>query len=434
MGILSPWPSAPPADALSNIPWVMRLHAERNGRPFGLYKDTACSQPATLAGDSIAAWRDEWSGKGLTMLQATAGSRPILALVAGKWVVRFDGVDDYLAVTGASFPLTNRTVAVRHRLFSSADTNDGVFGLSVPSGVDSSGANALLLSLAGGIGVGSYNVCPTVPTLVRSTQASGSALTYIAGALNKTQASDTQTGTATIFALGDRTLSGARGGFPTGIDVDAVLIGVSLTSGQTSAIDSALCNPAAPLIVCEGDSLTQGAFPAAGSVSTENHYPSQLQALRPNSLVINNGVYGNQIAALVSRASQCDGMFRAGARLIVFAGTNNLTGGGETAAAALAELATYVAARQAAGWDVWVATMIGRGDQASNQSNYNAQRALFNAGIASAYPTRTLNYAGNPLLGANGASANATIYQADLVHLTAAGHALNAATAHATLS
>jgi hypothetical protein len=67
-----------------------------NNLPFGLYKDTAMTIPATTAGDAIAAWRDEVTGNGLYATQATAGFRPTLQFVSGRPVVRFDGTDDYL--------------------------------------------------------------------------------------------------------------------------------------------------------------------------------------------------------------------------------------------------------------------------------------------------------------------------------------------------
>lgn len=44
-------------------------------------------------GDTVQVWRDR-SGNGRNLVQATAGSRPVLRSVSGKWEVQFDGVDD----------------------------------------------------------------------------------------------------------------------------------------------------------------------------------------------------------------------------------------------------------------------------------------------------------------------------------------------------
>lgn len=67
----------------------------------GLYSDTARTTPST-AGGAIAAWSD-LSGKGFHATQATAAKRPTLqtAIVNGKPVVRFDGVDDWLETASA---------------------------------------------------------------------------------------------------------------------------------------------------------------------------------------------------------------------------------------------------------------------------------------------------------------------------------------------
>ena len=67
--------------------------------PLGLYKDTTCTIPATNEGDLIAGWRDEISGSGLVAVQDVSTKRPSLRFVAGRPVVRFDGVDDVLQTT-----------------------------------------------------------------------------------------------------------------------------------------------------------------------------------------------------------------------------------------------------------------------------------------------------------------------------------------------
>ena len=87
-------------DPLAGIPFSLRLQTHGGEvLPLGLYKDTACTIPATNEGDLIAAWRDEISGSGLVAVQDVSTKRPSLRFVAGRPVVRFDGVDDVLQTT-----------------------------------------------------------------------------------------------------------------------------------------------------------------------------------------------------------------------------------------------------------------------------------------------------------------------------------------------
>lgn len=78
-----------PVDPLAGIVLSLRLQTHNGDNvPLGLYQDTACTVPATEAGDLIAAWRDEISDSGLTALQATEGKRPELQFVSGVPCVR----------------------------------------------------------------------------------------------------------------------------------------------------------------------------------------------------------------------------------------------------------------------------------------------------------------------------------------------------------
>lgn len=68
----------------------------------GLYKDTAGTIPATLAGDKIAAWKDMRNG--LMFTQATVANQPTLQFVEGKPVVRFGGGVASTLVLSHNFP------------------------------------------------------------------------------------------------------------------------------------------------------------------------------------------------------------------------------------------------------------------------------------------------------------------------------------------
>lgn len=77
-----------------------------NGVPLGLYKDVACTIPATLEGDLVAAWKDELGSSGIVLVQADSAKRPVLTFVSGLPYLHFDGVDDELVAT--SLDLTFR--------------------------------------------------------------------------------------------------------------------------------------------------------------------------------------------------------------------------------------------------------------------------------------------------------------------------------------
>ncbi len=87
------------ADPLAGFNWAARLqtHIPGSNTPLGLYKDVACTIPATLQGDSVAAWRDELSASAIVFIQIDASKRPILDFVTSVPTLLFDGIDDFLA-------------------------------------------------------------------------------------------------------------------------------------------------------------------------------------------------------------------------------------------------------------------------------------------------------------------------------------------------
>lgn len=100
------------SDPLAALSFTLRLQTHRGDNvPIGLYKDTACTDPATADGDSIAAWRDELSGSGKVATQSNSMFRPTLRFVGGKPFVRSDGVDDHLLIT-LTAAAGNRSFAV----------------------------------------------------------------------------------------------------------------------------------------------------------------------------------------------------------------------------------------------------------------------------------------------------------------------------------
>lgn len=99
----------PPPDPLADISFAIRLQTHRPGSnvPIGLYQDTACTIPSTMDGDPIAAWRDELSDSGITLIQPDAQKQPILVFDGGVPTVVTDNVDDFLQ---AAFTLNQPTL------------------------------------------------------------------------------------------------------------------------------------------------------------------------------------------------------------------------------------------------------------------------------------------------------------------------------------
>jgi hypothetical protein len=88
------------------------------------WQNSARSTPAVADGDPVGAW-DDLSGLGNNALQATAGSRPLLKLAIqnGRPVIRYDGINDFLAaVSNAGLSPTTITIAAVMKPTSFANT------------------------------------------------------------------------------------------------------------------------------------------------------------------------------------------------------------------------------------------------------------------------------------------------------------------------
>ena len=80
---------------------LLWLAADSGGH---LWQESTRITPATQDGDPVGAW-DDVSGAGRNALEATVGKRPLLKLAIqnGKPVLRFDGVDDWMATPSITF-------------------------------------------------------------------------------------------------------------------------------------------------------------------------------------------------------------------------------------------------------------------------------------------------------------------------------------------
>ena len=177
--------------------------------------------------------------------------------------------------------------------------------------------------------------------------------------------------------------------------------------------------------MCEGDSLTDGNFSTtASSVAPKDTYPSQLQALRTEALVVNEGAYGNLVSDVAGRAATIDAAFRPGGTLLLFIGTNDLAAG-TTAATLRTSISTYVAARKAIGWKVFVATLLPR-TATGAAAGFETQRQSFNGALRAdfSFADGLMDFGADPVIGVAGAQTNTTYFQSDQVHLVAAGYAI----------
>lgn len=177
------------------------------------------------------------------------------------------------------------------------------------------------------------------------------------------------------------------------------------------------------VIACDGDSLTRGY-----GVSAAQAYPAVMQgSLGTNYDVRNFGVDSQTLATMITTAAaQIDTPFGAvlGSKkngVVCFAGTNDLYFGA-SAATTITRFQTYCAARRSAGLKVIACTII---DHAEPSGSWTAADALtVNNSIRANYATYAdvlCDLAADSRLANH---ADTTYFNADGVHLTAAGYAV----------
>jgi hypothetical protein len=93
---------APPAYSPATLPSLRVLL--RAG--VGCWQDAAGTIPAVQDGDPVGRWDDLRGLAWPSALQPTSAARPTLRSVGGKWVVRFDGADDFLTLSGTNLGAT----------------------------------------------------------------------------------------------------------------------------------------------------------------------------------------------------------------------------------------------------------------------------------------------------------------------------------------
>jgi trimeric autotransporter adhesin len=187
----------------------------------------------------------------------------------------------------------------------------------------------------------------------------------------------------------------------------------------------------APALYAIGDSITFG--DGLGNPSTQS-WPANLSLTnQPSYKVVNDGIIGLRVQTMsgmeTNRVAPLCPTSGGPSVAIVFAGTNDLNT--SAVAPTLTYLAGEIQALKSGGCRVFVGTMIDRGGLDALKDTYDAAILTSAKGFGA---DGIVDFAANPLLGADGANTNATYFQGDFTHPTAAGQLLLAAAASNALN
>lgn len=194
------------------------------------------------------------------------------------------------------------------------------------------------------------------------------------------------------------------------IQSDVLSRGVSLTPQPVTQTGATLN--------CIGDSITAG-FGATTPFCSELSLTNQSYTITnwgiPN-LTLNSivGAEANRVAPLCSTTA-------GPSNAVVFSGTNDFVALNGTASSVFSNLVGEIQTLKLAGCKVFVGTMLSRTGQDASKDAYDA--LILSQGTRSG-ADGIVDFAANPLLGADGAYANTTWFNADGIHPTTAGQAL----------
>jgi trimeric autotransporter adhesin len=201
---------------------------------------------------------------------------------------------------------------------------------------------------------------------------------------------------------------------------------------------------AQPTLYGIGDSITQGA--GLSSQATQTWLANLNLTNQPAYTMVNDGIFGITVRAVVgseaNRVAQTCTTTSGPSVAIVFLGTNDMEAHPAShdllLSEPLGELAGEIQTLKTAGCRVFVGTMLSRGGTDGFGTALDADKDAYDASILSRArglgADGVVDFAANPLLGADGANANTTIFQSDQTHPTAAGQLLLAAAASNTLN
>ena len=171
-----------------------------------------------------------------------------------------------------------------------------------------------------------------------------------------------------------------------------------------------------PTFFAVGDSIT---FGFGVSSPWESNMSLNFQ---PNLNVLNYGISGKDLSQIASSDSNRVGPMCGGGNgpqvATVFAGTNDVAVFGDTVANTVTYMALEIQQLRAAGCRVFVGTMLSR-------NGFDTQKDSYDTALLQQSKTMGadgfIDFASDPLLGADGASTNATWFQGDDTHPTQTG-------------
>jgi lysophospholipase L1-like esterase len=180
-------------------------------------------------------------------------------------------------------------------------------------------------------------------------------------------------------------------------------------------------------LAAHGDSLTFG-YNLTTLESVTKNYPAQTRDnLAANWELYSRGTSGLTITELINEAATViDPLFQASAakNILLFQGGYNDANNNADAATIQNRILTYCQARRAVGWLI-VVHPLPLSNFASQPANYATTRAAVNTWLKNNWSTFADAYADltvDPIIGDSGNTADATYFQGDQVHLTAAGY------------
>jgi len=183
---------------------------------------------------------------------------------------------------------------------------------------------------------------------------------------------------------------------------------------------------AVPTLHCIGDSITAG-------YGTSTPFCSLLSLANQPAYTIDNwGIVGVRLqtvnAAESNRVGQLCESSGGPSVALVFLGTNDFLSSWQTPTGLIPNLAGEVQTLKVAGCRVFVGTMLSRSGMDGGGASYDADKDAYDSLIltnAKAFGADgVIDFAANPLLGADGATSNATYFQSDAIHPTEAGQQL----------
>lgn len=385
------------------------------------WQDAGATTPCIAQGDACALWK----GRGaLTNANGTVGHLPTLDLIAMNALPSFlfNGntfVTDNFLSSALNTAFTFWIVSIRlgsSLQFSSANQSNSAWY---------SGINAFTT-----ITYDQFNLNPALFTTIRTATGltivsielftyDGATKTFYRDGIPITQAATGNLGLSGTLTIGDFVSGGfAWTGYIGGI---GVCQGV-LSTKNRNALLGYLANKwktDLPFVTYLGDSLTVG-------FESTNPFPNQVAALIPSSYVTNNiAVVGATLASgIATQAASVGPVYYSPLRKknisVILGGTNDNIGGA-SAATMFASLQTVAASCFNAGEYVIVLTQL----PCTNGSFSETVRQTFNASILSqplgVYWNAVADIGNDPTIGAPGSQNNPTYYNADKIHLLAAG-------------